>query len=455
MQTFNQTFLRPIAVAAAALIVAGCGGSSGSSVPPFDVSLQVLHASPDAPRVNVLVNGGPVLQAVDYGTGSEFLDLRSGAYDLAVEGIIPTGNAVVIDLPGTSLAADTEYSVLAVGKVADGSLEALVIENPVTPVGAGNVRAQVVHASPDAPAVDVYVTAPGADLAASAPLGTISFKGTLGPVEVPAGDYQIRVTLENTPATVVFDSGTVALADGASLLIAAITNTGPGAAPVSLVVLPGDAAAFSLLDTATPANLRVIHASPDAPTVDVVVDDNFAAPLVPALSFPEFTPYVGVTPAAYNVKVTDSATQGIIALDFDAKLEAGMEYSVYATGLLAGITELVLVDDNRPVATESKVRIVHASPAAGDVDIYVTVPGTDIATTGANFAGIPLRAETGYVSLAPGSYDVSVTPAGDSGTVAIFANITVDAGGVYTAVARDAAGGGGPLGLILLDDFVP
>jgi hypothetical protein len=27
--------------------------------------------------------------------------------------------------------------------------------------------------------------------------------------------------------------------------------------------------------------------------------------------------------------------------------------------------------------------------------------------------------------------------------------------GIYTAVARDAAGGGTPLGLILLDDFAP
>ena len=65
-----------------------------------------------------------------------------------------------------------------------------------------------------APEVDVYATAPGADLAASMPVGTFEFKGDLGPVEVPAGDYQVLVTEAGDAAAIVFDSGTVSLADG-------------------------------------------------------------------------------------------------------------------------------------------------------------------------------------------------------------------------------------------------
>jgi hypothetical protein len=63
--------------------------------------------------------------------------------------------------------------------------------------------------------------------------------------------------------------------------------------------------------------------------------------------------------------------------------------------------------------------------------------------------------DTGYLSLEPGTYDVSVTLA-DTKTVAIGpATVTLDAGGVYTAVARDpdVDVGNDPFGLILLDDF--
>ncbi len=126
---------------------------------------------------------------------------------------------------------------------------------------------------------------------------------------------------------------------------------------------------------------------------------------------------------------------------------------MYAVDLLANIQPLVLVDDNRRIATEARVRIVHASPSAGNVDIYVTAPGDGIDAIDPAFADVPFLAETGYVSLAAGSYDVTVTPTGTKTAAIGPATIAVDAGGIYTAAARDEIGSGTPLGLILLDDF--
>lgn len=440
----------------ALVFTAGCDDDDDVTFQPAQLALRVLHASPDAPKVNVLVDGDAVLEAVDYKTGSAFLELDAGSYDIAVEGIVPGGNVTVIDLPDTGLEGNTDYSVLVVGNVGDATLEPLVIENPETAVGGGNVRVQVVHGAPGAPAVDVYFTAPGADLGGEAPLGSFSFKEELGPVEVPAGDYQVRVTLAGDAASVVFDSGELALGAGADLLIVAVENTGTGNAPISLVVLDG-AGSAEILDLSTPADLRVVHASPDAPAVDVIVNDDFGSPAVAGLEFPDAAPaadaYLSVPADDYNFKVAAAGTNFVV-LDFDATLDAGKAYSVLATGLLADISQLILTDDNRRVATEARVRIVHASPAAGDVDIYVVDDAdTDISDDTAAFADVPFQADTGYVALAPGAYRIALTPAGDSSQIALDVTVTVLAGGVYTAVARDAAGGGAPVGLILLDDF--
>ena len=449
-----RKFFAPV-LALGLLAVAGCDvfDDDDDNVVLESATIRVLHASPDAPNVNVLIDGDTFVEGAPFKAGTGFSVVRPGTYSVQVDGITPGGTATVISADVT-LDADTETTVIAVGGVAN--IAPLLITNERSAVTGGNFRATVVHAAPNAPAVDVYVTAPGADLSASAALGSFSFQGSLGPVDVAAGDYQIRVTVAGDATAVVYDSGTVTIPDGANLLLAAVENTGPGASPISLVVLDG-AGAGEILDTNTPAALRVIHASPDAPAVDVVVNDGFTAPLIEDLEFPNPAPnavdYVEVPAADYNVKVTVANDPGVIAIDADLTLDAGVNYSVYAVDFLANIAPLVLVDDPRPIATEARVRIVHASPTAQDVDIFVTAPGTDITTVAPTFAAVPFQAETGYVSLAGGTYTVTVAPAGTTTAAIGPIDITIADGGIYTAIARDPLPGSTDLGLILLDDF--
>ncbi len=441
------------------------GGDAGGDDPVATALARVFHAVADAPDVDALADGNVVFEDVAFKAGTAFAEVDAVATEFSVNAITPGGDVTVIMPTSVELLADTEYTIAAIGTVA--TIAPIVIANTVAPVTAGNVRVQVVHASPAAPTVDVFVTAPDADLAAAGePLTSFAFGEFTSQVEVPAGDYQIRVTLEDDIDTVVFDSGTVTLADGLDLQIYAVNNTATGDAPITLAAIDNSGTidgTLEIFDVATPTSLRVVHASPDAPDVDVIVNDDADNPAVNDLAFPVVTGFIdlpvpaGDSSITINVKVTPFDNAGVVVnndgMGDDVTLDRGLEYTVLATGVLADFALLPLVDDDRSIATEARVRIVHGSPAAGEVDIYVTAPGTDISTVDPAFTAVPFRADTGYVPLAAGDYEVTVTPTGTTDAAIGPAAITVEAGGVYTAVARDAAGGGAPLGLILFDDF--
>lgn len=455
MKPLLRSSILTAAAACAAAFLAACGGSHRSDVaPPADASLRIVHASPDAPAVDVDLAGTPALTNLDYGQASNAIAAKPGTVSVAVKGRLPgTDRPTVIGPADLTLAAGTRYVVFAVNTVS--AIEPLIVARDTADLSASNVRLQVVHAAPAAPAVSVFVTAPQADLAASTPVGSFSFKQTLDPAIVAAGDYRIRVTPQGAVTPVLFDSGTVSLAGGTDLVVAALQNTGPGGSPITLLAVPPSGAALRLLDKDTPARVRVIHASPDAPAVQVVANDNFAAPLIPSIAFPQVSPYLDVPAATYDIKVTPVGNNGVIAIDADPTLDAGNVYSVYAVGPLASIEPLVLADDQRRIATQARVRIVHASPTAGDVDIYVTAPGADLAAATPAFAAVPFKADTGYVDLAAGSYEVTVTAAGSKVPAIGPVTLTFANSGLYTVAARDAAGGGVPLDVIPLDDLAP
>ena len=284
------------------LVLGACDSNDNDSAPANlpspNSTVQVLHASPDAPAVDVLVNGETLLTAVDYKDSSGWGDFDAGTYSVEVQGILPGGNSAVIGPADLEFAADTINTVVALNDVQN--IEPVVLTQPSTPVSAGAARVWVLHAAANVQElvggpVDVYVTVPDAELAGAAPLGSFNFKETLpadGPAELTAGDYQIRVGV-GTPGDpnflLAFDSGTVTLPDGADLVIAAVPNTTLGDSPVSLVVLDSEGSS-EILSDGTPAALRVVHASNNTPAVDVFAD---GAALIEGLEFPNFEPADG------------------------------------------------------------------------------------------------------------------------------------------------------------------
>jgi len=417
-----------------------------------DASVQVVHTSIDAPDVNVLANGDAAISALAFGQASDVLSLPPATYSIAVDALLPGDEtATVIGPLDLALEEAVRYTVFAVGKVSEQTLEPLVVTGTVDDVAAGKIRLQVVHAASTAPEVDIHVTAPGAEL--GAPLATLMFKDFTDYVEVDPAEYQVRITLPGTD-TVVFDSGTLPLTTaGTDLVVAAVDSQYSGASPVSLLAVGQDGSELAILDANATASVRVVHDVSDAPAVDVIVND--AITLVDALAFPDFTPYVGVAPDTYNVKVAADADNSVVVIDADLTLEAGAFYSVLAVGSLgeASIEPLVLADMPRRIATEAQVRIVHGSTLAGEVDIYVTAT-EDITEATPAFAAVPFKAETDYVSLAAGDYVVTVTPAGSKTAAIGPIALTLEANSIYTAVARDGAGLTADVGLILMDDFV-
>lgn len=443
-----------VAAAALGLVACDSGSSDAVALPTATVdtfSLQVLHASPDAPPVDILVNGNTVASGADFKDGTARSDLPAvGPYTVEVQGILAGGaTAAVIGPVDITFDADTIYTIVAVDTVAN--IAPLIFEQPRTPVSTGNARVAVLHGAPSAPQVDIFVTAPGASLAGMMPTATLAFgDAPAGPLEVAAADYQIRITAAGDATAVVYDSGTIPLGDGDDLFIAAVDNTGPGASPVSLVALNGGGS-LEIPDAATPAVARIYHVSPDAPTVDIVVNDNFSAPLVEDLAFGDPAAVASVPGDSYNIKV--SAMDGaVIAIDADLTLDAGEAYDILAIDNLAAIRPLVLNDDPREVATYAKVRIVHGSPSAGNVDIYVTAPGTDINNIDPTLTDVPFEANTGYLALDAGDYEVTVTANGSK--MAAIGPVPLNLAGsdVLTITAIDAAGGGTPLNILLNND---
>ena len=72
--------------------------------------MRVVHASPDAPDVDVLLDDAKVLGDVPYLTASDYLDVPAGDQNLKVNA---AGTATTVIDADLSLVDGTDYTVIA------------------------------------------------------------------------------------------------------------------------------------------------------------------------------------------------------------------------------------------------------------------------------------------------------------------------------------------------------
>jgi len=192
-----------LAVSLTAFKFDGCDNEEDPVKPvPSNSSTMVIHGSPDAPGVDILVDNAVAGTNLSYLQNTPYLTLPSGTRNIKVN---VTGTSTTVIEGNLNFTKDKSYSIFAINSVAN--IEPLVLEDNLAAPASGKAHVRFIHLSPDAPAVDITL----AD--GTVVFGNISFKGFTAFTPLDAGTYNLQVRLAGT-STVVLDLGNITLTSG-------------------------------------------------------------------------------------------------------------------------------------------------------------------------------------------------------------------------------------------------
>lgn len=200
---------------------------------------------------------------------------------------------------------------------------------------------------------------------------------------------------------------------------------------IAVVLLLSFAGVASAADT---ANVRVLHASPDAPAVDVYLDDTKVSALT-NVPFGAISGYLPIPAGAHNVKVYATGDTTSPVIDADVTVVAGKRYTIAATGAVASITAQVIEDVPAATCSNARVRVIHFSADAPAVD--VAVAGS--APAEAVVKNLAYPTATGYLDLPGGTYDLEVRLAGTTTVALPLPDVTVADCRAYSVFAVGSA----------------
>jgi len=422
------------------VLAIGCTGTMDAEPGPDRARIRALHLSPDAPNVDVLVDGAgePAFADVGFTEGSRYatLDADEHTFDVTATG---EPESVVLTVEASLLGAGS-YTAVAFDTLE--GIQPLLLEDETRDAPADLVRLRAVHTAVGIGEVDLWVLPAGGE--PELLYEDVGFGQAGDVIDVPSGAHVFGIDRDDdAEPDLVFELPDLSAGTYVNLLAA----TDAGGAPFLLAQLPGGITARVDAEPATPegpsegnARVRVLHGSPDAPNVDVFVDDG-TDPAFENLTFTWGTEYAELPEGSYRFRVSPNgagAESAVIDADGVA-LDEGGSYTVVAYDRVADIDALVLRDDYEDAEPGTiRLRAIHTAAGVGEVDIWA------LDSTGAAsllYDDVTFGTAGGYVDVPAGEQTIGFDVDDDGLADAFFGVPGLTAGTVANVFALTDAEG--------------
>lgn len=243
----------------------------------------------------------------------------------------------------------------------------------------------------------------------------------------------------------------------AALLAACGTKDAPGPLAPS-----GAVGRVRWVNVITDTTRGRVNATLEGVSFGVNVTNGVSCPA--CLPSPATALYSPVLAGARSLVLRRTADTSVTVATLPFTVADGGDLTVYATGGAGGsaVTAVSIADANTaPADGQVRLRVVHLSPGAGAVDVFVTAPGADLAAASPSATNVAVGTASAYLALPAGTYQVRAVPAGTAagaraGAVLVSAvsggNLALGGGAARTVVVADAVAGGGPVRAFALVD---
>ncbi|MDW5300299.1 MAG: DUF4397 domain-containing protein [Sedimentibacter sp.] len=179
------------------------------------------------------------------------------------------------------------------------------------------------------------------------------------------------------------------------------------------------------------SKIRVLHAVPNAPAVDVYANDNL---IVRNLVYKEMSPYLPVPSGNYNIKVYPTGETTNPVIDSSVYIPANSVFNIAAIGELPDISLYPIQEPTSANKTGMAcIRFIHLSPDAPPVDIKLS-DGSIV------FSNVPFKSIANYTCVPSGTYTFRVNPAGTDNVVLTVPNVKLNPNTFYTVYAVGLVG---------------
>jgi hypothetical protein len=194
-------------------------------------------------------------------------------------------------------------------------------------------------------------------------------------------------------------------------------------------------------NSSTTQQLRIVMASPDAASVDILIDGTQVAT---SLAYTNSTAYLPVKSGSRHIQAL-TVSNSTSVFDQAISITTSANETLLLTGPVAKMQPLLLTDGatNTTITTgDGKVRVVNAAQTMGPADIYIVNAGTSLAGATPTFPDVAFGKATDYTLQTIGDFQVFMTQPGTTTVLLNTGPLDLTQSQVKTLVAVDEVGGG-------------